>query len=127
MFSKFTIWKYILTLFLVTHALDIGPPGFKRFADFQIKHNYRILLNNQHNTFLVYNITSFLQCTSVCTSQIGCEAGNFNLFLQICQIFLVSEIDAEVDINAVEKDGVTCFHLKYFFKVSGQWLIIWVK
>ena len=116
----FFICKFILTLFLPTHALDIGVPGFKRFVDFKIKHNYRISLNNQHSTFLVNNLKSIEECIAECTSQIGCEAGNFNLLSQICELFLVSDIDTEVDINTVEEDGVTCFHLKYFFRVSGK-------
>ena len=107
-------------MFLSAHALDIGAPGFKRFADFKVKHNYRISLNNQHSTFLVNNLKSIEECIAECTSQIGCEGGNFNLLSQICELFLVSDIDTEVDINTVEEDGVTSFHLKYFFRVSGK-------
>ena len=119
----FSGWKFILTLFLSTNALDIGPPGFKRFADFKIKHNYRISLNNQHNAVLVYNIKSCLECTAECTSHTGCEAGNFNILSRICELFLVADIDTKVDINKVEENGVTCFYLEYIFRVSGKYFV----
>ena len=120
MFSKVTIWKFILTLCLVTNALDIGPPGLKRFSDFNLNQNYRISLNNQHSTFLVYNIKSLLECTLECTSHTGCEAGNFNLLSRICELFLAADIETEVEINKVEEDGVICFYLEHIFRVSGK-------